>query len=847
MRLNPLQSAGRRFLAKFGVALLWALVFGLSIGAVAAQRTAFNANQATLPVVLLATQLLDRVERPTMDWRARALGGRLQPHEDVVLVAVDDETISNARESNDPRLASQPWPRSTLAALVRQATEEGAKTVLLDEDLQRPSPQVCAGELNQDDDGFAEQLLPVASRLVLPCSWTARVPFLVNKKLVTHLLKVALAPNADRQHQLVTDVLRLGLPAYVKSSTAGDTIWAGVEGDEEIKSTAKALRLKPPEVAVKSIEDDRFQVDRSWLTLRAASLTVEGIDPSLLLSIKTLTPPIARALLPQTRVGLMATDEDSDGVARQVPLLVSHRDELGNVHVLPTSALAAVMQHLGLRELRYQSGELILDAQHRIAMSPDGRIRIAWSADSGGQSGNQVVRRVIPAWRLLVNAQDAQSNRVKHHDNGLQGALVVASDRRTQRDFEPADTPVGRLSKSALEAQLISSLLLGKAVRQVSPATDFWVTLAFAVMGGLLAVALSGFFRRPGWLAWAFTIAAVGWLHFFVARQLYVNQLRQVAVAAPLLAFSATFFSALGYARTIERGFREFMLRSLGTAVRADVYSQIERDSKLVRPRRREVALFVSQIEGFTQVTQTAAPQGLVSWLQQYLTEVTALVLDKQGHVDKYLGDGVMAFWGAPLPIKNPVDAVCQTALAVGALFESRMKLFPAGAPDELVLRAGIDFGSVIAGEMGTRHRTSYSVLGEGVTTAFLLERLAKRYQVRILVSESVVQLAQRQFVFRTVDRLQLKADGPTVTVSELVGLSAELTEQLAWFAQYETAVGLYFARQFEQADALLTTLIATRIDTNASRFLRHCRWFAKHPPADGWDGTAPQTGDAVS
>jgi adenylate cyclase len=846
VRLNPLQSAGRRFLAKFGVALLWALVFGLAIGALAAQRVSFNTQLARLGVLSFAAQLLESAERPTIDWRARALGGTLSPHENVVLVAVDDETISNARESNDPRLASQPWPRSTLGALVRQATDEGARTVLLDEDLERPSPQVCAGELNQDDDSFAEQLLPVAGRLVLPCSWTARVPFLVSKKLVTHLLKVGHAPTAELQRQLVTDVLRLGLPAYVKAAPLADAVWAGVENEEEAKKAAKSLRLKQSEVAVKTIDDDRFHVDRTWLVLHTATLTVEGIDPSKLLPVNTLTPPIARALLPQTRVGLMVAAADSDGVTRQVPLLVAHRDELGKQHVLPTSALAAVMQHLGVGTLRYQSGELILADDHRIAMSADGMIRVAWSADSGGQSGNQVVRRVIPAWRLLVNAQDAQNNRVKHHDNGLQGALVVAAERRTQRDIEAADTPLGRLSKSALEAQVISSLLLGKAVRQVSPATDFWVTLAFAVMGGLLAVALSGFFRRPGWLAWAFTVAAVGWLHLFVARQLYVDQFRQVAVAAPLLAFSATFFSALGYARTIERGFREFMLRSLGTAVRADVYSQIERDSKLVRPKRREIAILVSQIEGFTQVTQTAAPQGLVSWLQQYLTEVTALVLDQKGHVDKYLGDGVMAFWGAPLPVKSPVDAACQAALAMGALFEARIKLFPASDTGTLRLRAGIDYGSVIAGEMGTRHRTSYSVLGEGVTTAFLLERLAKRYQVRILVSESVVQLAQRQFVFRTVDRLCLREEGPTVTVSELVGLSAELGEQLPWFAQYETAVNFYFARQFEQAEALLTTLNATRIDSNAARFLRQCRWFAKHPPADGWDGTAPQASDAI-
>src|SRR5581483_5073880 len=229
-------------------------------------------------------------------------------------------------------------------------------------------------------------------------------------------------------------------------------------------------------------------------------------------------------------------------------------------------------------------------------------------------------------------------------------------------------------------------------------------------------------FRRAGWLSMAIVLVAVLSLYALVARQMFVAQGKWVAMAAPMLAFAFTYLASLGYATAIERSLREFMGRALGRALRPDIAARLESNVSLMKPERRAVAVYLSDVDGFTELAHQVEPETYVQVLQDYLGRMTRAVLDTQGSVDKYLGDGVMAFWGAPVHLDEPAQRACEAALQMTEAFEKRRAAWEKRCRRPLDFRAGIDFGEALVGEMGTEHRAAYTVMGEPVASAARLE-----------------------------------------------------------------------------------------------------------------------------
>jgi adenylate cyclase len=352
-----------------------------------------------------------------------------------------------------------------------------------------------------------------------------------------------------------------------------------------------------------------------------------------------------------------------------------------------------------------------------------------------------------------------------------------------------------------------------------------------------LAVAWSSLTRRPGWLAWFATIAVVAAVHALLARQMYVTQGRQVAMVAPVLACALTFLASLGYARTLERSLRDFTLRALGSAVRADVMTRVERDLALMQPERRELTVFFSDIEGFTAVANQQEPRVVAELLRAYLTEMTDVVLDQGGHVDKYLGDGLMAFWGAPVSNPDDAEAACEAALRMHAHFEKRAPAWEKLAGRKLILRAGMETGDAVVGEMGTTHRVNYTVMGEPVATAFRLEALAKRYGVRTLCGETLFEEAKDTYLFRSVDVARLGRSGEVIKLYELLA-PLEQADDFAWALPHELAWSAWRERRFQEALAGFQELQKRRPDDAViALYVKRCERALQQPPPDDWEG----------
>jgi adenylate cyclase len=834
---NPIQSAGLRFLQKFGVAFLWATVIGLLLGMGAYFRVERRELEGDLRWHVAPRLWLEQLENRTVDWRARELGNQSERADGVVLVNVDEDTLANARESEHPEWAMRPWPRELLGQVAQQAIREGASLVVIDDTFADVSARQCApckGEdPRTDDQKFGELLKGLSGKVVVGFDWKKETRRPADRPLTPVLLRVAEVDSEGTALGLVRNVLVLRTTAFLHAEGARFTVWAGATSDVRAKELATVLEVKgSPVTRTLALTDDADELTPDLLLQRLAQTNIPGFDAEQVLRAGSVDAPVPALLRSEVMLGSLRLIPDPDGVVRSVPLVIN-AGRSGET-LLPGIALHS--RPGALAQLKVSEGLLrVTDEAPGVPLDAQGFLPLRWSSGEAGRGGRGTLKRAVPAWRLLINREDDEAGRgVRHHDNDLSGRVVVLVDERSSPKFQ---TPVGLLTRGAIWAQAITNVAKGQGVDRVLPRLDFWLTVAFAFAGAILAVAWSSLVRRPGWLAWVATIVGVAAVHLFLSRQMYVTQWRQVAVVAPVLACSLTFLAALGYARTLEQTVRDFMLRTLGGAVRANVFRRVERDLALMRPERRELTIFISDIEGFTSVSNDKDPQVVVEVLRQYLAEMTTLVLDSDGHVDKYLGDGMMAFWGAPVMSPNDAESACTAALAMHARFDEKRKGWEEKCGRKLVLRAGLDTGDAVVGEMGTLHRVNYTVMGEPVATAFRLEAMAKQFGVRTLVGEALEEEARDSFFFRQVDVLTLGREGQPLRVFELLGARSK-PEGLEWLSDWGTAWKHWGARQFGEAAAAFEGLAAKRADDQVlARSVIAAKQYATTPPPDGWLG----------
>ncbi|MFZ3040409.1 MAG: adenylate/guanylate cyclase domain-containing protein [Thiobacillus sp.] len=260
---------------------------------------------------------------------------------------------------------------------------------------------------------------------------------------------------------------------------------------------------------------------------------------------------------------------------------------------------------------------------------------------------------------------------------------------------------------------------------------------------------------------------------------------------------------------------------------------------------RQVMTVFFSDLEGFTRLCEGLTPDATVRFLNRYFSMMSEVIRTRQGIVDKYIGDSVMAFWGPPFT--DPADHArqgCIAALAQVAQMEAFRAWLPEmfgirqGLPDVNV-RMGIASGDVTVGNIGSETSRSYTVIGDTVNLASRLEQANKFYGTRILVNEATRNLAGDTLAFREIDSLRVAGKLETVRVYELLGHSADLSETDRQRVQaYETGLVRYRAQDWEAAETAFRECLALApADRPSQVMLDRIAAFRQTPPAAGWDG----------
>ena len=282
-------------------------------------------------------------------------------------------------------------------------------------------------------------------------------------------------------------------------------------------------------------------------------------------------------------------------------------------------------------------------------------------------------------------------------------------------------------------------------------------------------------------------------------------------------------------------------LRSFGKYVPVDVVSRLfkTRREATLGFERANVTVFFSDIAGFTPITESLSPDDLAVLIGEYFEEMSSIILAAGGTVDKYMGDAIMAFWNAPEPVENHQIAAVRAALACQSrLAELRTDWQGRGFP-LLHQRIGLHAGNVLVGNLGSKMRMNYTVIGDTVNLAQRLERLNKWYGTEMLISEEVHAQVKDVYLCMALDAVAVRGKTIATNIYRVFGEHDKTTEQdQVRVARYSQALELYKGRAFSDAATAFASYLESYPDDKAAHMLQgRCAGYQKTPPPPDWNG----------
>lgn len=513
---------------------------------------------------------------------------------------------------------------------------------------------------------------------------------------------------------------------------------------------------------------------------------------------------------------------DSDGVFRRAPLVQRYRGDL-----YPTLALALVYAVEGAPSVGFRFAndkrrgidlESFQMGERNIPVNEQAAVFIPFR-------GPQESFRYIPARDIVNRTAPAEV---------LQDKLVLVGASAAGL-LDLRSTPVGqRYIGVEVHANLVAGLLDG-TIRQ-QPAWSVGLELLLLIFVGTLIALL---LPKLSPLSALLLVAAIFALAM-VANLWLWNAFNLVIPIAPLFGYTLVCgLLQITYGFFIEQRNKRHLSQIFGQYIPPSVVEEIDASGADVSldGDTRNMSVLFSDVRGFTTISEGLTARELTQMMNEFLTPFTRVIQQHRGTIDKYMGDCVMAFWGAPLPdenhAKNALLAAYGMLDAVKALDEPfALKGWPA-----VRVGVGIATGDMNVGNMGSEFRVAYTVMGDTVNLGSRLEGLTKQYGVDIIVSENTVA-AIDDFTFRELDLVRVKGKHKPVAIFEPVGLSAKLDAKTrAELADYEKALALYRRCYWDDASALFEKLTERTGALLYNVYLDRIERFRQEPPEANWDG----------
>ena len=381
---------------------------------------------------------------------------------------------------------------------------------------------------------------------------------------------------------------------------------------------------------------------------------------------------------------------------------------------------------------------------------------------------------------------------------------------------------------------------------------------------GLIYYAVSmGLFANDYFWFWKSTLSNIlpDFIHGHFYESLQVNlpppgQSFIMPIVAPISGLVLTYSSNIIFQFLHEQQDKKFLRDTFGTYISPEVLDKMyeEKQAPTLGGIEGHHTAFFSDIQNFSTFSEVLEPEKMVAIMNEYLTVMSKVILDHEGTLDKYIGDAIVAFYGAPVAVENHEKKSCFTALAMqDALNDLRIKWKKENDWPDIVYsmqhRIGLNCGKMVTGNMGSEMRMNYTMMGDTVNLAARLESSAKHYGVYNFVGENIYEATKDDFIFRLLDFVRVKGKNIPVKVYELVSHKDNIShDNVALVKLFEEGLDLYYQQdwtnaliRFKEADKI-EDHFTSRNTTPSNIYIERCLKFKETPPGKDWDGVWTMT-----
>ena len=519
---------------------------------------------------------------------------------------------------------------------------------------------------------------------------------------------------------------------------------------------------------------------------------------------------------------------DEDGITRKVSMLIKYKDQLYN-----SLSLAVARAYL-------QNAPMGFHFATNGISSGYSAIESLQLVDKHIPVDNEVAALVpyrgVQNSFKYVSATDVLKNKVRP-DRLKNKIVLVGTTAAGLLDLRA--TPVqGNYPGVEIHANIISGIL-DNSIKQRPDYSYIVEILMLLIIGLLLALFLPVLNPIKATLLTIAAMAIVLAINF--ASWQYANLV--LPIASILVMIGLIYLLNMSYGFFVESRGKRQLAGLFGQYVPPELVQEMAKNPEKVdmAGESREMTVLFSDIRGFTQISEGLDPKQLTQMMNEFLTPMTKIIHEHRGTIDKYMGDAIMAFWGAPLKDENHAQNALNAALQMNAAITSINEKFAKKGWSGIKMGFGLNTGNMVVGNMGSSFRMAYTVMGDSVNLGSRIEGLTKYYGVDIMVSE-FVKAQTPTMLYRELDLVRVKGKDKPVAIFEPIGLAETLTkETIDALNLHHEMLQNYRSGNWTLAEKQLASLEKMAPQAGKSALLmlysQRIAQFKKAPPANNWDG----------
>jgi len=538
-------------------------------------------------------------------------------------------------------------------------------------------------------------------------------------------------------------------------------------------------------------------------------------------------------------LNLGKTTTDDDGIIRDLPLWFDQETRID-----PSMAVELAARALNEKVQYTKDTPLVLN-NYEVPMTSNNTMLINFNTQANyipsysladihacAQKGdNEYFARHFKDKVVLLGAVLGLEDRKKaasHFANTREGLTapercVIPYDAKKYSSTAVRDD----ISGVYIHANAVNNLLQGNALTGVSTISYALLSLPLA-----LTVALLTFFFTPVRLGITVLASILIWAVIVIS---YFNTGLVLPLLDPIIAAAITLSATLGFRFIVADKDKRLIKNAFGLYLEPAIIDQMMAagDSPELGGEERELTVWFSDIAGFTSISESLEPHELVEFLNQYFTAMTSIVKEHGGFVDKYVGDAIIAVFGAPQSDPEHALHAVQSALACDKRLKELENSFALPDGLKVTARIGINTGEMLVGNIGSSDRLNYTIMGDAVNLAARIEGVNKMYGTTIMASDTTIAQCGDNIQVRELDTVRVKGKATPTTIYE--PLQPDMVANTELLNNFSTALNTYRAADFKTAYKIFSHL-AEQGDLASEKFSLRAKHYIENPPPADWD-----------